>query len=107
MPDAAVVGGVKATAGALALVEVAEETQKVADGANSEPESRDNAPMRFHFTSTVGSPSGEEILHQRLSKARTLLRETGLSIEEIAVQCGFCHASYLSNLFRRETDMTP
>ena len=66
-------------------------------------------PLRLgiHFKAELGRTPGEEILRQRLSKARTLLRETGLTIEEIAVRCGFCHASYLSNLFRRETGMTP
>lgn len=66
-------------------------------------------PLRLgvHFNAELGRSPGREILRQRLAKARTLLRETGLTVEEIAVQCGFCHASYLSNLFRRETGMTP
>ncbi|MBQ6247976.1 MAG: helix-turn-helix domain-containing protein [Kiritimatiellae bacterium] len=66
-------------------------------------------PLRIgvHFKAELGRTPGEEILRQRLSKARTLLRETGMTVEEIAVQCGFCHASYLSNLFRREIGMTP
>ena len=66
-------------------------------------------PLRLgvHFKAELGRTPGEEILRQRLAKARTLLRETELTVEEIAVQCGFCHASYLSNLFRRELGMTP
>ena len=66
-------------------------------------------PLRLgrHFTAELGRPPGAEILRQRLSKARTLLRETELTLEEIASQCGFCNASYLSNLFRREMGMTP
>ena len=66
-------------------------------------------PLRLgvHFNAELGRSPGREILRKRLAKARTLLRETRLTVEEIAVQCGFCHASYLSNLFRRETGMTP
>ena len=66
-------------------------------------------PLRLgrHFTAELGRTPGAEILRQRLSKAKTLLRETKLTLEEIAGQCGFCHASYLVNLFRRETGLTP
>lgn len=65
-------------------------------------------PLRLgrHFTAELGRTLGAEILRQRLSKARTLLRETGLTLGEIASQCGFCNASYLSNLFHRELGMT-
>ncbi len=66
-------------------------------------------PLRLgrHFTAELGRTPGEEILRQRLSKAMTLLRETGLTLEEIAAQCGFCHASYLTNLFRRNFGVSP
>ena len=66
-------------------------------------------PLRLgrHFTAELGRTPGAEILRQRLSKARTLLRETRLPLGEIAKQCGFCHASYLSNLFRRDTGLSP
>ena len=66
-------------------------------------------PLRLgrHFKAEVGRTPGAEILRQRLSKARTLLRETDLPLAKIAELCGFCHASYLVNLFRRETGLTP
>ena len=66
-------------------------------------------PLRLgrHFKAEVGRTPGAEILRQRLSKARTLLRETDLPLARIAELCGFCHASYLVNLFRRETGLTP
>ena len=54
----------------------------------------------------VGTPDAE-ILRQRMARARTLLRETNLTLDAIAEQCGFCNASYLSNLFRRENGVTP
>ena len=66
-------------------------------------------PLRLgrHFTAELGCTPGEEILRQRLSKARTLLRTTTLPLGEIAKQCGFCNASYLSNLFHRDTGLSP
>ena len=66
-------------------------------------------PLRLgrHFTAELGRTPGEEILRQRLEKARELLVETKLPLSEIARECGFCHASYLSNLFRREMGVSP
>jgi transcriptional regulator GlxA family with amidase domain len=66
-------------------------------------------PLRLgrHFTAELGHSPGEEILRQRLAKARTLLRETDLPLAKIAELCGFCHASYFSNVFRRETGLSP
>ena len=66
-------------------------------------------PLRLgrHFKAELGRAPGAEILRQRLAKARTLLRETDMPLARIAELCGFCHASYLVNLFRRETGLTP
>lgn len=60
-----------------------------------------------HFTAELGHPPGEEILRQRLAKARTLMRETAFTLDAIAARCGFCHASYLSNVFRRAMGLSP
>lgn len=43
------------------------------------------------------------IADRRLERAKTLLRETTLSLERIAEICGFCDASHLSNVFRLRT----
>ena len=63
--------------------------------------------LERHFKAELGRTPGEEILRQRLSEARTLLRDTDLPLARIAELCGFCHASYLSNVFRRETGLSP
>lgn len=67
------------------------------------------APRKLcrHFAAELGRSPGEEILRQRMAKARKLLGDTNLPLHEIASQCGLCHASYLSNLFRRETGLSP
>ncbi|MBR0057087.1 MAG: substrate-binding domain-containing protein [Kiritimatiellae bacterium] len=66
-------------------------------------------PIRLHrrFVEELGHPPGEEIRRQRLARVRLLLRGTDLPLGEIARQCGFCHAQHLSNLFRRNTGLSP
>ena len=65
--------------------------------------------IRLHrrFVEELGRPPGEEIRCQRLARVRLLLRSTDLPLGEIARQCGFCHAQHLSNLFRRDTGLSP
>jgi AraC-like DNA-binding protein len=49
-----------------------------------------------------------ELLHRRrLREARTLLRETTLSIKQIAQRCGFNHPVFLRQLFARHEGMSP
>ncbi|WP_409344471.1 AraC family transcriptional regulator [Paenibacillus sp. MBLB4367] len=43
----------------------------------------------------------------RIGKAKSLLENTSLSVQEIAEQTGFDSANYLIRLFRRTTGMTP
>ena len=65
--------------------------------------------IRLHrrFVEELGRPPGEEIRRQRLARVRLLLRGTDLPLGEIARQCGFCHAQHLSNVFRRDTGLSP
>ncbi len=63
--------------------------------------------LHRRFVEELGRPPGREILRQRLARARKLLGDTNMTLAEIAAQCGLCHASYLSNLFRRETGLSP
>jgi len=43
----------------------------------------------------------------RLGKAKELLRNSSLTIAEIAYQTGFSDPSYFSRIFSREVGMTP
>ena len=36
-----------------------------------------------------------------------LLRETDLSLEKIAIQCGFRHVEYMTVVFKRDLGQTP
>lgn len=59
------------------------------------------------FARELGTSVGQEILHQRMVAAKALLRETELTLSEIASRTGFCNAGYLANTFRREFNVTP
>ena len=43
----------------------------------------------------------------RVRKAKTLLRDTDLSITEIASRCGFGNITYFEKVFKRTTEFTP
>ncbi|MGY2489263.1 helix-turn-helix domain-containing protein [Cupriavidus sp. CP313] len=60
-----------------------------------------------HFVSTMGMPPGEWLLTERLGRARTLLEEADLSVDEIAVQVGFGAAATLRNHFRTRLGTSP
>ena len=43
----------------------------------------------------------------RVNRIKELLRETDLTLFDIAERSGFEHVSYMSYLFKRETGITP
>ncbi len=59
------------------------------------------------FLSEMNRSAGKEILRQRISLAKSLLANEGLSIAQIAAECGFCNQAYLTNLFKATTGLTP
>ncbi|MBR1920632.1 MAG: substrate-binding domain-containing protein [Kiritimatiellae bacterium] len=59
------------------------------------------------FAREIGMSVGREIARQRLVRARLLLGGTDLPLAEVARRAGYCNASYLANVFRRETGLTP
>ncbi len=56
---------------------------------------------------TTGRPASDFITDMLLLEARMLLRQTDLSIAEIAFRLSFGDASYFGKLFRRHTGQTP
>jgi AraC family transcriptional regulator len=66
---------------------------------------------KFHFQrlfkSAVGvSPSRYQI-NLRLNEARQLLRETKMSVVDVALEVGYTNPSHFAQLFRRETGLSP
>ncbi|MFM0416942.1 transcriptional regulator FtrA [Paraburkholderia aromaticivorans] len=60
-----------------------------------------------HFVSTMGVPAGEWLLAERMGRARELLEETDLSVDDIALQVGFGAAATLRNHFRTRLGTSP
>ncbi len=67
------------------------------------------SPSHFHrqFNAETGVTPGSFYLWQRVAAARRLLRESNLSIVEIALRCGFTSSQYFAICFRRQCGQTP
>jgi transcriptional regulator of acetoin/glycerol metabolism len=59
------------------------------------------------FHQSVGMPPHSYLLSRRLERAERMLRETTLSLAEIAGATGFSDQSHLARHFRRRTGMAP
>ena len=67
--------------------------------------SRRNAEIRFR--QATGKSVLEEIVAARMSRAKTLLEGTTLSIPEIAAQCGYRYPANFRDAFRAATGLNP
>src|SRR5262249_23270969 len=63
--------------------------------------------LRQQFKHYVGRTAGQEIRRIRLERVRDLLLNTDLSIQQIAVRCGFSRAENLTRFFRDGYGMPP
>lgn len=59
------------------------------------------------FRQHLGRSLGEHYLRLRLERARDLLRQTSLSVLEIALACGFANASHFSRSYRERFGHAP
>lgn len=59
------------------------------------------------YKKTFGITLGNDLTAKRISHAKSLLRFTSDSIEQIAVSCGFQNAGYFIKVFRKAENMTP
>jgi transcriptional regulator GlxA family with amidase domain len=59
------------------------------------------------FTEQIGSSIGRHYLALRLDHARRLLRQTSLSVIEIALACGFSSAAHFSRAYRARFGKPP
>lgn len=59
------------------------------------------------FRESTGLPPSRYVLEQRLSMARRLLKDTQLSITEVALRVGFTSSSAFAMAFRRATGLSP
>lgn len=59
------------------------------------------------FKSEMGVTIQDFLCETRISKARNLLLETSLSIQEVAISAGFTDSLYFSKIFRKKTGYSP
>jgi AraC family transcriptional regulator len=59
------------------------------------------------FKQSMGLTPHQYILQRRIDKAKYLLRQSELSIADIAFRVGFCDQSHLTRCFKRLLGMTP
>lgn len=59
------------------------------------------------FRRSVGEPPYRWLLRQRVERAKTLMRETALSLSEVAIASGFCDQSHLTRCFRSFAGVSP
>lgn len=59
------------------------------------------------FKVTTGSPPFQWLLTQRIERAKHLLQESSLPIDQIAEQCGFAAQSHFTRTFRKFVGVTP
>lgn len=69
------------------------------------PTSRSTLERRFK--QLLGRTPYEEVLRQRIERARTLLVDTEWTLEEIAQRCGFSGRVYFGNAFKHHTGISP
>lgn len=59
------------------------------------------------FSSEVGVTFKEHVTELRISEAKTLLRESGLSVKDVCYEIGFNDPNYFSKLFKKKVGITP
>lgn len=59
------------------------------------------------FSKYIGQSPNNYLINYRLQKSKSLLKNTDISITEIALETGFCDSSYFTKLFRKHYGVTP
>lgn len=63
--------------------------------------------LERRFKQAFGRSPTDEIRRIRIDRARKLLTETDLPMQEIAESCGYATYNYLTHVFKQTTGMTP
>ncbi len=67
------------------------------------------SPVQFtrHFRAAFGTTPTDYVTAIRLRKARDLLLETDMTVQEVAAACGYASGLYLSRVFTRALKVSP
>lgn len=63
--------------------------------------------LEKHFKAELGRTPADELRRVRLERAKQLLRDTDLPVEEVATRCGFLYANTLARNLREQIGLTP
>ena len=63
--------------------------------------------MAHEFKKYMGISPINYLIERRIKECKSLLRTTSLSIAEISETVGFSSQSYFSQMFKKNTNMTP
>ena len=77
-------------------------TQEYADALNLHPNY-----LNTVIKSKTGKPVGAWITEKTIAEAKSLLKNSNISIKEIAYRLGFAEAPHFSNYFKKHTDTSP
>lgn len=59
------------------------------------------------FRRSTGKPPHQWLLHRRIEKAKTLLRETAMPLSDVAAACGFADQSHFTRVFAKASGAAP
>ena len=65
------------------------------------------AKLNRDFRASVGQSLHAAVIDLRLSRAKALLADSNLSVEEVARSCGFLSEGYFYTFFKRNVGITP
>lgn len=63
--------------------------------------------IESRFKKTLGRSVKDEITRARVARSLVLLRETPMTLQQVAEACGFATASHFSRIFKESQDVTP
>lgn len=87
------------------ILERLSETIEVAELASACALSRSHFSRAFKCT--TGLSPQDWIRHQRIARAKHLIRSTDLSLTQISLECGFCDQAHFCHMFTRSEGINP
>jgi LacI family transcriptional regulator len=68
---------------------------------------RSRSSIESRFKKFLGRSIKDEIIRTRIARSAILLRETSMTLQEVAVACGFVTASHFCRVFKQTEGVTP
>ena len=63
--------------------------------------------LEYAFRNAIGRSIHQQIMHERLERAKRFLVRSNMPLADIAARCGYSYPTRLSEIFKRETGLTP